>query len=90
MANNTNGKVRDHLGNEYPSLAVMCAHYDITVNCYMKRKTRGLCLRDCLIYSYKKIYYKYKTHIFEHKEGLLAYAGVSDWEQIKNDVIIIH
>lgn len=84
-----NTKVTDHLGNEFPSLSVMCAHYNITVNCFLKRKAKGLGLRDCLIYTCKKRFYKYKTHIFEHKEWLLAYAGTTDWEQVKDEVIII-
>lgn len=33
-----------------------------------------------------KKYLKYNTKIFMHREGLMAYAGVTSWNKIKNKV----
>ena len=39
------------------------------------------------VYSHKgKKYLKYNTKIFMHREGLMAYAGVTTWNKIKNKV----
>ena len=39
------------------------------------------------VYATKgKKYLKYNTKIFMHREGLMAYAGVTSWNKIKNKV----
>lgn len=82
-------KVTDHLGNEFPSVRVMCTHYGVTVALYQYRRSRGLSKRDALESRWKKKLYKYNTHVFTDAEGLLAYAGVKSMDEIEDKVIII-
>lgn len=87
----TESKVFDHLGNEYPTLRAMCSAYGTTASCYLKRIERGASKRDALTIPCNRRFYKYKGHIFTHKEGLLAYAGLMPTEYwfIEKDVVVI-
>ena len=44
---------------------------------------------DVNMYNDKRKFYKYQTHLFTRREGLMAYAGVSRWEDIADKVRII-
>lgn len=42
-------KCKDHLGNEYNSIASMCKHYGISRQIFIYRLNHGLSLEECLI-----------------------------------------
>lgn len=41
-------KARDYLGNEYPTIAAMCAHYGMNPTTYINRVTRGMTVEEAL------------------------------------------
>lgn len=87
----TKDSIQDHLGNSYPTLSAMCLAYGTTSSRYLKRREKGLSKRDALTIPCNRRFYKYKGHIFTHKEGLLAYAGLMPTEYwfIEKDVVVI-
>ncbi len=51
-------KYYDHLGNGYKSKKEMCEHYQINVDVFTRRLTRGLSLKDALTISKSELYSK--------------------------------
>lgn len=78
-------KPRDHHGREYPTVREMCRAYGISTATFYAALEEGATLEEALRPD-KRVYYKYKTKIFMHKEGLLAYAGATRWEAIADQV----
>lgn len=79
---------RDHLGNRYPTVRDMCRAYGISTATFYTALEDGATLEEALR-SDKRKFYKYQTHLFTCREGLMAYAGVSRWEDIADKVRVI-
>lgn len=79
--------ITDHLGNRYKSVKAMCSAYRIPIKVYENRISNGLTKREALTLPKRK-YYRYMNHYFTSKDGLLAYAGLtqSDWWFVEKDV----
>ncbi len=41
--------VKDHMGNQYPSISAMCRAYNISRDSFMSRKNKGLSIEECLL-----------------------------------------
>lgn len=82
------GKPRDHHGREYATVRDMCRRYGVSVSAYYAALDNGATTAEALEPTKRK-YYKYEGHLFRHREGLLAYAGVSRFAEIADKVKIV-
>lgn len=81
-------KPRDHHGREYSTVKEMCRHYGVSVSAYYEALDNGATTAEALEPGRRK-YYKYNGHLFIHREGLLAYAGVTRFSDIADHVTIV-
>lgn len=78
-------KPRDHRGREFETVRGMCRAYGVSVSAYYDALEQGATIREALEPEKRK-YYRYRRRIFLHKEGLMAYAGVTRWADIADEV----
>lgn len=81
-------KPRDHTGREYDTIKDMCRAYGVSVSAFYDAREQGATVREALQPESRK-YYKYRRRIFLHREGLMAFAGVTRWADIADQVTII-
>ena len=80
-ARKTRDSCKDHLGNEFPSIAAMVDYYGITRKTFDKRRKKQISLKEILTTPVEKRKKdSYKDHIgneFPSKKAMLDYYGVT-------------
>ena len=80
-ARKTRDSCKDHLGNEFPSIAAMIDYYGITRKTFDKRRKKQISLKEILTTPVEKRKKdSYKDHIgneFPSKKAMLDYYGVT-------------